>query len=95
MIEQWDAALAWQILYHLMAASTTTAVPIARYLRGNHDFVARHLTSGLVGVILASTVPQLSTCDSLENVSGWGEIYVAFSILISSTFGYLVLRRDI
>ncbi|KAM3173234.1 hypothetical protein ACTXT7_012909 [Hymenolepis weldensis] len=67
LTQQWDAAMAWQILYHLMAASTTTAVPMARYLRGNHDFVARHLTTGLVGVFLASS----SSCDSLENASGW------------------------
>lgn len=69
LTQQWDTAMAWQILYHLMAASTTTAVPIARYLRGNHDFVARHLTTGLVGVFLASS----SSCDSLENASGWSK----------------------
>ncbi|VDO06336.1 unnamed protein product [Rodentolepis nana] len=71
LTQQWDSAMAWQILYHLMAASATTAVPIARYLRGTHDFVARHLTTGLVGVLLASSVPRLSSCNSLETASSW------------------------
>ncbi|VDD76337.1 unnamed protein product [Mesocestoides corti] len=51
---QWDAAVAWQILYHLMSAFSTTGVPISRYLRGNHDLIARHLTTGLVSAHLAS-----------------------------------------
>lgn len=50
--QQWDAAVAWQILYHLMANPRTTGLPISRYLRGNHDLIARHLTTGLIGAHL-------------------------------------------
>uniref|UniRef100_A0A0X3Q2Y9 Nuclear pore complex protein Nup205 n=1 Tax=Schistocephalus solidus TaxID=70667 RepID=A0A0X3Q2Y9_SCHSO len=48
---QWDAAVAWQILYRL-AASPVTSVPTMRYLRGNHDLVQRHITAGLTSVTL-------------------------------------------
>uniref|UniRef100_A0A5K3FHA2 DUF2428 domain-containing protein n=1 Tax=Mesocestoides corti TaxID=53468 RepID=A0A5K3FHA2_MESCO len=37
-----------------MSAFSTTGVPISRYLRGNHDLIARHLTTGLVSAHLAS-----------------------------------------
>ncbi len=54
LAQQWDAAVAWQVLYHLMAAATTTGVPTSRYLRGNHDLIARHLTTGLISAHLVS-----------------------------------------
>lgn len=67
LMQQWDAAMCWQILYHLMAASTTTAVPVSRYLRGNHDLIARHLTTGLVGVLLATSSPLSMSMSSEDN----------------------------
>ncbi|KAL5110330.1 hypothetical protein TcWFU_004970 [Taenia crassiceps] len=67
LMQQWDAAMCWQILYHLMAASSTTAVPVSRYLRGNHDLIARHLTTGLVGVLLAASSPLSMPMSSGDN----------------------------
>ncbi|VEL27010.1 unnamed protein product [Protopolystoma xenopodis] len=37
-----DAALAWQLL-HRLAANTRTSMPLLRFLRGNHDFLAHHM----------------------------------------------------
>ena len=74
LVQQWDAAMAWQILYHLMAATSTTAVPVSRYLRGNHDLVARHLTNGLMGVFLASSPSKASS----GNASGSGMLMSSF-----------------
>ncbi|KAL5961602.1 hypothetical protein TSMEX_010668 [Taenia solium] len=67
LMQQWDAAMCWQILYHLMADSSTTAVPVSRYLRGNHDLIARHLTTGLVGVLLAASSPLSMSMLSGDN----------------------------
>ncbi|KAH9283133.1 Nuclear pore complex protein [Echinococcus granulosus] len=67
LMQQWDAAIGWQILYHLMAATTTTAVPVSRYLRGNHDLIARHLTTGLIGVLLAAPSPLSASTSSEDN----------------------------
>ncbi|VDN27110.1 unnamed protein product, partial [Dibothriocephalus latus] len=66
---QWDAAVAWQILYHL-AASPVTSVPTLRYLRGNHDLVQRHLTTGLTSAsLLQATASTETTVGNSEDIS--------------------------
>ncbi|KAF8568536.1 hypothetical protein P879_01301 [Paragonimus westermani] len=43
---QWSLAMAWQLVYRL-AASPLTSEPVLRFLRGNHDLLAKHLQFGL------------------------------------------------
>ncbi|VDM15815.1 unnamed protein product [Hydatigera taeniaeformis] len=98
LMQQWDAALCWQILYHLMAASTTTAVPVSRYLRGNHDLIARHLTTGLVGVFL-SVSSQPSASMSTEDNAKWGRSLIysiqPSSLLVIFANGFVLALRSL
>ncbi|KAF5403301.1 hypothetical protein PHET_03250 [Paragonimus heterotremus] len=43
---QWSLAMAWQLIYRL-AASPLTSESVLRFLRGNHDLLAKHLQFGL------------------------------------------------
>ncbi|KAL7064958.1 hypothetical protein AAHC03_04909 [Spirometra sp. Aus1] len=86
---QWDAAVAWQILYRL-AASPITSVPTIRYLRGNHDLVQRHITTGLTNVTLlqgnASTEATVSDGDG----EGHGDTAQALRALILNQMSWLL-----
>ncbi|XP_018645529.1 LOW QUALITY PROTEIN: hypothetical protein Smp_163040 [Schistosoma mansoni] len=52
---QWNLALIWQILYKL-GSNPLTSEPLLRFLRGNHDLLAKYLHSDLCQPLLSSSL---------------------------------------
>ncbi|KAH8849173.1 Nuclear pore complex protein Nup205 [Schistosoma japonicum] len=58
---QWNLALIWQIFYKF-GLSSLTSEPLLRFLRGNHDLIAKHLQSDLYEPLLSSNFNG-NTCE--------------------------------
>ncbi|KAK4473719.1 hypothetical protein MN116_002615 [Schistosoma mekongi] len=62
---QWNLALIWQIFYKF-GLSSLTSEPFLRFLRGNHDLVAKHLQSDLYEPLLSSNFNG-NTCETFTD----------------------------
>ncbi|CAH8493360.1 unnamed protein product [Schistosoma haematobium] len=63
---QWNLALIWQILYKL-GSNPLTSEPLLRFLRGNHDLLAKYLHSDLCQPLLSSSLDG-NVCENFTDL---------------------------